>query len=333
MDTAVYEDEAAARYRAAEAALWRHYGAAPDERVVELGPLGLRVRVQTVGRGAGEGEPPVLYVHGGPNAGSTFAPLAPAMAGRRCLILDRPGCGLSGPVDYDALPLPRLAAETVAGTLDALGVERADVVGSSFGGAWALWFALAHPQRVNRLVLLGAPALVPGMLVPRFMRLMLTPLLGPLISRLPPSAGGARWTHRQMGHSAATVEAGLPPVYWEWGVRLMADTPTMASDLRAIRTSVSRGRGRPEVALTAGQLRSVAAPALLYWGDADTFGGADLARATAGLLPGAALHLVRGAGHLPWLDDPARCAAAVTAFLDAPRRAAAGAAPERVVAA
>jgi hypothetical protein len=65
----------------------------------------------------------------------------------------------------------------------------------------------------------------------------------------------------------------------------------------------------------------VTAPALLYWGDADTFGGADLARATAGLLPDSRLRIVPGAGHLPWLDDPAHCAAAVTAFLDGSDRA------------
>jgi pimeloyl-ACP methyl ester carboxylesterase len=319
-------DGGAARYRAAEAALWRHYGATPGEQVLELPALGLRVRVQELG--GGEPGPPVLFVHGGPNAGSTFAPLAAAVAGRRCLILDRPGCGLSGPVDYDARPLPDLAAAVVAGTLDALGVERADVVGSSFGGAWTLRFALAHPRRVRRLVLLGAPALVPGMLVPRFMQLMLTPLLGPLLSRLPPSAGGARWTHQQMGHSAAAL-AALPPAYWEWGVRLMADTPTMANDLRAVRMTVDRRRVRPEAEFAAAELRSVAAPALLYWGDADTFGGADLARATAALLPDARLRLVPGAGHLPWLDDPARCAAAVTAFLDGPPQSAPGTAPAR----
>jgi pimeloyl-ACP methyl ester carboxylesterase len=328
VDTTVFGAEAVVRYRAAEAVLWRHYGAAPSERVLELSSLGLRVRVQEVGRGASG--TPVLFVHGGPNAGSAFAPLAAAMTGRRCVILDRPGCGLSGPVDYDAQPLPRLAAAVVAAALDALGIETVDVVGSSFGGAWALWFALAHPERVNRLVLLGAPALVPQMIVPRFMQLMLVPVLGTLLSRMPPSVGGSRWTHRQMGHSAAAVEAAIPLVYWQWGVRLMADTPTMANDLRAIRKVLTRGRVRPQAELTVDQLRSIAAPTLLYWGDADTFGGADLARATAGLIRHAVLQLEPGAGHLPWLDDPARCAAAVSAFLEGPQRAVAEAARGRV---
>ena len=42
------------------------------------------------------------------------------------------------------------------GLMDALGLERADVVGNSFGGALALALAIRHPQRVRRLVLMGS---------------------------------------------------------------------------------------------------------------------------------------------------------------------------------
>ena len=42
------------------------------------------------------------------------------------------------------------------GLLDALGLEQADVVGNSFGGALALAMAIRHPQRVRRLVLMGS---------------------------------------------------------------------------------------------------------------------------------------------------------------------------------
>ena len=302
-----------ARYRAAEVGLWRHYGRAPRERWLQLPELGLGVRVQEFGD---DRDPlPIVFIHGGPNAGSTFAPLAAAMEGRRVVILDRPGCGLSGPVDHDAMPVHQSAASVVAATLDALGIDRADVVGSSFGGAWTMWFALAEPERVNRVVLLGAPAFVPGMIVPPFLRMMWTPILGDLIARMPPSVGGSRWVHRQMGHSAAVVESAIPPAYWEWAVRLMADTATMASELRVIRKSLARRGPRPEVQFTADQLRSIAAPVLLYWGDADTFGGAEVAHQIAGLLPDCTLEIAPGAGHLPWLDDPGRAARVVGEFL------------------
>jgi pimeloyl-ACP methyl ester carboxylesterase len=300
----------AAAYRQAETALWKHYGLEASERMIDLEPLNLRVRVQQVGDGE-----PVLFIHGGPNGGSTFAPVIAGLRGRRCLVLDRPGCGLSGPVEYGRMPLSRLAADTVAGVLDALGIERVDLVGSSFGGAWCMWFAAAHPQRVRRLVLLGAPALVPGMTIPGFMRMMCTPLIGHLIPMLPQSIEGARWVHRQMGHAGSALDA-LPAEYWEWGLRLMADTGTMASDSRGIRAVATPLGVRRGIAFTPEQFRSITAPTLLYWGDADTFGGAALARATAALIPGSTLHLEPGAGHLPWLDDPPGAARTITEFLD-----------------
>ena len=147
-----------ARYRAAEAALGGTTGARRANDGLSCASSGSAFACRssaTTGTAV-----PMVFVHGGPNAGSTFAPLAAAMKGRRVVILDRPGSGLSGPADYDATPVPQLATSVVDATLDELGVERADVVGSSFGGAWALWFALARPERVNRLVLLGAPAFV-----------------------------------------------------------------------------------------------------------------------------------------------------------------------------
>ena len=298
------------RYVRAERALWERHGVAVRNRLVNVEALGTTVRVQETGSGD-----PVLFIHGGPNAGSTFAPMVAAMPGVRSLVLDRPGCGLSAAVEHSRLPLRRLAPTVLASTLDGLGVDRVDVVASSFGGAWSLWFALAHPERVRRLVLLGAPAFVPGMLVPGFMRALCTPVLGHLIAAMPPNLSGSRWIHRQMGHGAEVVESGISPEYWAWGIRLMADTPTMANDVRIIRQVVARGQVRPEVQFTPADLRALAVPTLLYWGTDDTFGGSELARSTAALIPGSTLELLPGGGHLPWLDDPARAARSALTFL------------------
>jgi len=297
-------------YRRAEADLWRRYGVAPAEQIIPLDDLQLRVRVQE----AGEGDP-VLFIHGGPNGGSTFAPMIPGMRRRRSLILDRPGCGLSGPVDYRRMPVRQLAAKVVDGVLDHLEIDRIDLVGSSFGGAWALWFALARPARVRRLVLLGVPAFVPGMAIPGFMRMICTPVLGRVIAAMPPSVGGSKWIHRQMGHGADVVNGTIPAEYWDWGVRLMADTDTMANDTRVIRQVVTRRGVHPELTFTPAELRSLAVPTLLYWGAADTFGGAELARSTAELIPRSELEIVANGGHLPWLDDPDRAARSASAFL------------------
>ena len=59
-----------AKYREVEGRLWSSVGRAPSEQFVQLSRIGVKVRVQEIGDG-----PPVLFVHGGPNSGSTWAPL------------------------------------------------------------------------------------------------------------------------------------------------------------------------------------------------------------------------------------------------------------------
>ncbi|NJP31477.1 alpha/beta fold hydrolase [Micromonospora sp. HSS6-12] len=75
-----------------------------------------------------------------------------ALASRhRVIALDLRGYGES-----ELPPAPFANHDDVAGLLDALGIERAALVGWSFGGAVAIDTALAHPDRVTALALLGA---------------------------------------------------------------------------------------------------------------------------------------------------------------------------------
>ena len=78
------------KYRAAEARLWEFEGVSPTEQWLDLARTGARVRVQVVGDG-----PPAVFVHGGSTGGTSWAPLAARLGGFRCILLDRPGCGLS----------------------------------------------------------------------------------------------------------------------------------------------------------------------------------------------------------------------------------------------
>jgi pimeloyl-ACP methyl ester carboxylesterase len=94
----------ATAYRDAEAVFWSSFGCSPSaEHHARLPTTGTTVRVQEVGEG-----PPVLFLHGGPNAGSTWAPLVTHLVGLRCLLVDRPGTGLSAPYPIAASNLPRI---------------------------------------------------------------------------------------------------------------------------------------------------------------------------------------------------------------------------------
>jgi pimeloyl-ACP methyl ester carboxylesterase len=103
---------------------------------------------------AGTG-PPLLAIHGLGGTKASFLPtLALLGSTHRVIAVDLPGFGdsvkpLRAP--YDA----RYFAGVMTGLLDALGIERAHVVGNSMGGRIGLEMALTAPDRVDRLVLLS----------------------------------------------------------------------------------------------------------------------------------------------------------------------------------
>ncbi len=70
----------------------------------------------------------------------------------RCLILEFPGFGVSD--DFGGHPMIT-AQGAVTPFLDALGVERVDIVGNSMGGGVGINFAIHHPDRIGRLVTIG----------------------------------------------------------------------------------------------------------------------------------------------------------------------------------
>lgn len=100
---------------------------------------------------AGDGEP-LLLLHSGGMTGEEWQPQQAALAEHfRVLIPDLPGHGHS-PLSADRLTVGG-AGRAVLALLDELGVARAHIAGSSLGGAVALWLALHHPDRVDKLVL------------------------------------------------------------------------------------------------------------------------------------------------------------------------------------
>lgn len=301
-----------AAYRSAEQALWRSLDADPTEREVELRRLGTRVRVQELGAGA-----PVVFIHGGPSAGTNWAPLAAHLDGFRSIIVDRPGSGLSDALAIEPGDLHRFADEFVVDLLDALGLERAHVVASSFGGYLALRSAAVAPQRIDRMVQMACPAGAPGMAVPPFMRAAAVPVLRRLITALPPNERAARSMLRQIGHGTTLDAGGLPRPFMDWYLSLQRDTDTMRNDMALIGSLVTR-RGEVHRALELSEdlLGRVEVPTHFYWGADDPFGGEEVADRVVATMPDASLEMVVGAGHLPWLDDPQGAATAVRRFLE-----------------
>ena len=106
---------------------------------------------------AGAGSAVVMLHGGGPGASgvSNYVRNIGALAEHfRVIVPDMPGYGRSAKgVDHND-PFGYLA-DMIRGLIDELGIETANVVGNSYGGAAALRLALDTPQRVGKLVLMG----------------------------------------------------------------------------------------------------------------------------------------------------------------------------------
>jgi pimeloyl-ACP methyl ester carboxylesterase len=258
--------------------------ASPRSSVVELRDGRFKIRLLEAGTG-----PPVLFLHGG--NGQFWDPLADALAqDHRVLAPEHPGAGESQGLEHveDLWDLVLYHNEL----LDVLGVERATVVGHSFGGMVAAELAATSPHRVERLVLIAPLGLwrddhpvadLSGM--PAGSR--------PGVLFADPDGAAAR--------SLPSPDPTDPE-------QLFRASQTMASILQFIWPLPDKGLAK--------RLYRVAAPTLLVWGDADGFVDPAYAEDFAALIGDARVELIEGAGHLPQLERPAATIAAVRAFLE-----------------
>jgi poly(3-hydroxyalkanoate) depolymerase len=253
---------------------------------------GLRLRVARKGAGR-----PLLLITGiGANL-DMWAPFARLVTDRELIAFDPPGAGLS---QRTRLPVRmRELARIVCELMDELALERADVLGYSFGGALAQELARRAPDRVRRLVLCAT---------------------GPGLGGVPPKplaalmlATPARYYHPRL------LELSIPHIA---GGRTRRDPSALAAH------AGERLANPPELLGYAYQLYAasgwsslpwlhrVAQPTLIVAGDDDPSVPLGNARLLAARLPDSRLHVVRGGGHLFLLDEPQSAIPQIGGFLD-----------------
>ena len=125
----------------------------PEHQYATL-PNGYRIHYLDEGKG-----PVVVFLHGSGNGASGYSNFKhnyPALveAGYRVIVPDMIGFGYSDKPDDVEYPLD-FFIECMKQLLDVVGIDRYTLVGNSLGGAVALGFALAHPDHVERLVLMA----------------------------------------------------------------------------------------------------------------------------------------------------------------------------------
>jgi 3-oxoadipate enol-lactonase len=248
--------------------------------------------------------PALLLVHAGVADGRMWTPFAERVvaAGHRLIVPDLQGFGRT-PLAPGTVSHP---ADLVA-LLDELGVERATVVGASFGGFVALALALRAPERVAGLVLLDAA-----------------------LDEFEPSRDlatfdAAEETALEAGDLDAAVELNVR--FWvdRSGQRDPGDVDpavrdlvaTMQRDAFEAQIGVEAELEEPDPPV-ARRLGEISAPALVVVGADDVEDFLAIARRLADELPGAEeVVTVAGAAHLPALERPAEVADLVAAFLAA----------------
>ena len=244
---------------------------------------------------AGEG-PALLLIGGLWTQAPMFDPLLPLLDGFRTIAFDPPGIGETALPEHP-YSIQRLA-RFATGVLDALGVDRAHVLGVSLGGAVAQQLARSHPDRVERLVLVSTgPGSfgVPGRLdvLLRFGR--------------PTAYRDVRALERSAGRIFGGRLREQPELVRAWHLR----PPT---DRRAWLYRLAGTAGWTSLPW----LHHVRQPTLVLHGDDDPIVPAVNARLMACRLPDARLQVVEGGGHLLLLDSAADVVPLITEFLTQP---------------
>lgn len=263
---------------------------------------GVRVHYQEAGDPSA---PAMVLVHGFCAStfvwGDVFVPLSEM--GFRVVAVDLPGYGFSEKPETGEYTI-EWQARMVAGLLEALRIERAALVGSSYGGAVAAVCALEYPSRVERLVLVGA---VSNDEAKRqfLLRLAAAPLMGDLVSPLVISSPRLmKWRMRKVyaeGNAALFDEARMRAHHLP-----LLTSNTQRAVLRTLR--------RWNASRVEREAHRIEQPTLLVWGEDDRDIPLRHGERLHASIPNSRLVVFRRCGHLPQEERPEEFAGLVAGF-------------------
>ncbi len=266
----------------------------------------------------GEGEP-LICLPGGPMRDAVYLGDLGGLSGELQLVmLDLRGTGQSAvPADLDSCRCDRVVDDVEALRLQ-LGLDSVDLLGHSAGGSLAVLYATRYPGRVARLLLITPSPRVVGLMASAQTRRATIERRrnDPLYDQV--SAAFDRIAAD--GGSDADWDAIAPFSYGRWDEAAQEHWAAGDEQTNEAAAQVFNSAAAYDPGATRAALSSFAAPVLLLAGELDLVVGPSTAAEYAALFPDASLVIQPGAGHSPWLDDPAAFRAAVTGFLTATAR-------------
>ena len=282
----------------------------PPEALADADSVFIEVDDLTVHyKTAGSGDPTLILLHGfGASVFSWRQVVGPLAELGTVVAYDRPAFGLTErPLSWEsgANPYsPQAQVELVTGLMDTLGLERAILVGNSAGGTVAVNTALAHPERVQGLILVDAAVYEGGGAPPWIQPLLHTPQmdrLGPLLARQIAVRGDAflesAW--HDPGRITAEDRAGYR-------------RPLRAENWDRALWELTKASRQPDLS---GRVPDITLPSLVISGDDDRLVPVESSIRLAEQLPNAELVVIPDCGHLPHEECPEPFVDAVRAFL------------------
>jgi len=274
----------------------------PGHRIVRVRWSGGATQVIEAGQGQ-----PLLLLHGGLGEATQWAPLMPALAQKyRVLAVDRPGHGLADYFDYRDVNILDVASRFAREILDALNVASAAVLGNSMGGLWAAGFALAHPERVNRLILIGAPAGVQRA-IPWTLRLGSVALLAGVmksgLTSVTRDNVRALWAEKIVVHPERLGDDFLD-------LCAASQLRNYLSWISLLQSTIDLGGLKADLLLTE-RWQRLQPPTTFIWGEQDQWVPPEAGERIAGAHENIRMVRVPNAGHAPWFDDTPAVARAV----------------------
>jgi len=206
--------------------------------------------------------------------------------------------------------------EFVSSLLDALGLESATLIGGSMGGFFALSMAIAHPERVRNLILVGAPV---GMTKEVSLPLRLVCAIPGASRRLMKSAASLEGQRKQYRNMFRLDPDRVPSLYFQTRVAAL-NIPGTQETWAVLLRRLGRLRGfRPEVYLGE-ELSRLSMPVLILWGERDMI-PTTVGENAAKHIPNCRFVCMKGVAHFPFFEATQECASLILEFVRAPQLA------------
>lgn len=296
------------QYKNSRQMLFDWAGIQPESSIVATNGPVKNVHYLKIGSGN-----PLILIHGGGSHSSEWVNILKPLAEHfELYVIDRPGCGLTDEINYRGVDYRQSAVDFIRSFMDAVGLEKSFLVGNSMGGYFSIYFAMQYPDRVKKLILIGAPTGI-NLWIPLQIRLMgvkgLNKFLAITIGK--PNIKNIKMTAAQLvvadinnltdDYFTHTYHSQLLPGYQNSVLTMFENTMTL--------------RGWNKKLYLGDQLHKLKVPVGFIWGDKDALEKPESGKQKAKAIKNYEFEVVENAGHYPWLDKPEECSALIIKML------------------